>query len=691
MKIVTLNKKIRSDFIYDRILKKNLEAILKDYTERLQDAEKNRLIAPKNGTSIKISDSADSRVVSIGVKGNSVQNTTKGYQLLNIPDNVMTVSGVTITIKNGIINFNGTATANVYKIIVSDVAIQSETNQQITFVRNRVPDASIAPPYFLLTIDGTEYNMNNQSSHIDYRTISGKIVTSLKVSITSGQTFNNVITNPLIYIGDYDSSKIFENYTGEIASPNANYEQPILSSGDDKNLFDTDTLIIPRTSRGIEISINSDKSIKLKGTATQNNLYFSADDSNKTLIKKGTYIFTSNTSYLIQLQMKKATSGTTFTVNRGSTITLDEDSYIYNGLIYTVNGTSYDEDVYLKFQEGLIATPYSPYGMGSISEKIVGKQLFQNEYIPIPSNTINAFLKKGTYTIATCDGISFNKNVYIKLFDKSQNIVTTSGHITSVGTTLLFSSSSYSYYGAAGVSYFYFTLDDDYYLSIGLLNSDNTRQVMLVKGQELERNYQAHQEQTYTIPTQQPMRSIGTVRDEFLEGENIERHNLISVAFDGSDDESWSNQFGESLFGINLTNKKINASSLAYCNYFIFHNVQSGLNNNLAHGEFSIQIGTTDTLYIKNTDFTTIADFKNWLKTHHIEVIYQLETPQDLPCTDKQVTAIESFLKARTYKNVTNIYSEDEVPAYIDMTYVRDNETVINNLETRIETLESEG
>ena len=66
-------------------------------------------------------------------------------------------------------------------------------------------------------------------------------------------------------------------------------------------------------------------------------------------------------------------------------------------------------------------TPDSPQTIHSVSGdnviEVCGKQFFRDEYIGTPGNTINAVLKKGTYTIATCDSNQMGTNIYFKLFD----------------------------------------------------------------------------------------------------------------------------------------------------------------------------------------------------------------------------------------------------------------------------------
>ena len=135
---------------------------------------------------------------------------------------------------------------------------------------------------------------------------------------------------------------------------------------------------------------------------------------------------------------------------------------------------------------------------GDNTINVCGKQLFQSTYIQAPGSTKNAVLNAGTYTLSTCDSNTFASNIYFKLYDNNGNIITTSGHLTST-TSLSFSSTSYAYYGGAGVSKITFTLDANYQLNIGLLNADGTRQVMLVIGSEIIRTYEPYQSQTYPI------------------------------------------------------------------------------------------------------------------------------------------------------------------------------------------------
>jgi len=65
-------------------------------------------------------------------------------------------------------------------------------------------------------------------------------------------------------------------------------------------------------------------------------------------------------------------------------------------------------------------------------------------------------------------------------------------------------------------------------------------------------------------------------------------------------------------------------------------------------------------------------------------LVYKLaeETTEDF--TEEQKTAWEQIKKARTYKNVTHISSEDETPANVEIEYVQDTKTYIDNKVTAL-------
>lgn len=115
------------------------------------------------------------------------------------------------------------------------------------------------------------------------------------------------------------------------------------------------------------------------------------------------------------------------------------------------------------------------------------------------------------------------------------------------------------------------------------------------------------QSQSYTIPCQQPMRSIGEVRDEFIKQDGLwyEKHNIGVI----------ENYNGETI--------------------------------------------TTD--FISTTGSLSTGAF----------VQYVLDDANYIECTQEQIEALESIIRAYTYEPITNINSTDETPAYLNITYYK--------------------
>lgn len=185
--------------------------------------------------------------------------------------------------------------------------------------------------------------------------------------------------------------------------------------------------------------------------------------------------------------------------------------------------------------------------------------------------------------------------------------------------------------------------------------------------------YTAHQEQTYTIPVQQPFRSIGDVRDEFIKvnGEWKERHNIGSAILDGT--QGTFSKPSTNRFNIDnaitdymhKNNETTYVSNLYECYNQKYNNADfNTLVSNVNYGlNFSSGAGASN-IRIKDTRYDNIDDFKTWLSNNNLKIIYELETPTDLPCTEEQIAILENLPKS--YNEQTNIYSLDVTPAYIE-------------------------
>lgn len=252
-----------------------------------------------------------------------------------------------------------------------------------------------------------------------------------------------------------------------------------------------------KSSNHISFTYDTNGGITADGTSTGDafSMFTNESTSYQFTLQAGTYTLSGATVDIrLQLNNSSGSNVAQTTYNTTSvTFTIEEETVVFLRAYVPNAKTLNNETIYPMLESGSTVHEWEAYGYkvtGDNTIEINGIQLFEDEYIPVPADAnINAHLKQGTYTIATCDGNNWGKNIYFRLFQNDTK-VTTSGHLIAQGFT--FSTNSRSYYGGETQSAVTFTIDDDYTVAIGLLESDNTRQVMLVVGENIVRTYEPY-------------------------------------------------------------------------------------------------------------------------------------------------------------------------------------------------------
>lgn len=441
-------------------------------------------------------------------------------------------------------------------------------------------------------------------------------------------------------------------------TPTPTNEVPILSAGDDINLFDYENAIAKtgyaKNASGTEISTGSGNYTTSFTEVLPNTTYTLSADLTSAIIRF--YFYDANKNWISR--------------SDGYTVSSSNNVYIFttpNNCYYIQfqNVKNYARNDKAKLEKGNVATSYSPYGMGSISEKIVNKNLFDGQnpvyvngkilndsgteindasggytkmYIPVKSNT--------TYTVS---GLSSSGSKRIYYFDKNKTFISRTGTIAQSYNT--FTTPANCYY-----------IDIQYYITG---NDFTTYQLEL---SSTATDFVAHAEQTYTIPCQQPMRSIGTVRDEFIKvnGNWFERHNIGQKILNGTETVNYYSVTQGSLFRVSIA--KSISDTIPYSNYYKgLINGVSRTNNTFYYNKAASTL--QDKFDFVDNRYTNAQDFSNWIATQYtngnpVYIDYILETPQDLPCTAEQIAILENLPKS--YNEQTNIYSLDVTPAYFD-------------------------
>lgn len=240
-----------------------------------------------------------------------------------------------------------------------------------------------------------------------------------------------------------------------------------------------------------------------------------------------------------------------------------------------------------------------------------------------------------------------------------------------------------------------------------LVNNNGYTEEEIRSGIQVEYNsipteFVQHQEQLFTVPIQQPFRAIGDIRDTFVkaDGKWYERHYIKEYEFTGADSDAYYfNADNDNTLAVNLhPNNESNiafkyASAIsAYCNKFEYGNLISDkeqiyitgaiVTDNGYYGNIRLYLSKTRLKsYSESLTTTKKVDLvKEWLKDNPFIVNYISREPVDIECTTKQSAILDKIEKeAKTYKNITHIYSTDEVSANVELTYKKDIETLFAN------------
>ena len=387
--------------------------------QKLESANKEQF-ATASGDYITATDSVDGKLVELGIKGNSFQQTYSGKNLLVYPytDTTKVDSGVTFTDNgDGSVTINGTNTTDNWLYFWLFGSTTSEESKRenlygkqlvVSGLKNAV--GSIKLESYYKTTDGKEYWVKPTGNDNDYFTItypskSEVALMNLAIVIYPNGVVNNVTVKPMIRLAtEIDSS--YEPYVGGIPSPNPEYPQTINSVGDDgslvvkscgKNLAKNANLSTSLTSREVTFVTKSDGTIVVNGTPTQatDNWVWCTGNSNF-LLRKGKYLWTGcptndgSNKYRLLLRNVEKPWKENNDYGNGVTFELTEDKafcffvgisygYVANNLTFKPmlrrcddNWIPYGDDLYEPYHETTTTIPLSEplRSIGDIKDEI---------------------------------------------------------------------------------------------------------------------------------------------------------------------------------------------------------------------------------------------------------------------------------------------------------------------------------
>lgn len=691
-------KKLDLLFNYDDTsIKKEIESLderkvdVKDFEKLAEENEflrENQLYGKTSGRNINLQDSAKAHV-NLKLKGSTNQATRSGKNLLNVTATSRTYSeGITITVnKDKSITISGTNTSTKTMLCrLADDFVLSAGDYTLSNKNSSVKNNS----GFIFYDDGNNFPRTNISN----ATFTKDTTIKPYLKINAGVTVNNQTIYPMILKGTYTEETIPE-YEQYGASPSPDYPAKI-ENVEGKNKFD----------------INQEKEI------------FGI------MLYKYSYYLKPNTKYTISSNCSASTTANIYAnsnssnsavyINKNQTIQSDENGYFYilvrfkadasdnstfNLYEKVLNGT-----YYIQLEEGTVATPYVPHD--SLEIKDIGKNLFDcanskiiyNNAITLYerlTNGLKIISSGGQYnmlyflvdsvenlkgkTLTLSSDISFSKDNQLTTFGLYYTDINGGNRKGLVEKGEVASEGKYQVTGQVEED------ENRVYVCIGLrpniasnyAKGDYTIYDNLqVEISETATPYKPYQEQKVDFPLSEGQKLY---KGSYLADDGI-HHKRKQIVLNGT--EGISNVYvntSTTRFGFSLSltpDKKIGLDNVLSthfkCDTTVYYDSQTqvGICGNAKNVN----------IYIRVNGNITADEFKTWLATQYangtpVIVEYELATEEIVPYIEAQQEAWDKIEQLHTYKNVTNIFSDTE----LDIVYVRDLQTVINNLLNKID------
>lgn len=349
----------------------------------------------------------------------------------------------------------------------------------------------------------------------------------------------------------------------------------------------------------------------------------------------------------------------------------------------------------IKIEKGSTATPWSAYETGCVEKKVQNRNFL---YYTAQNQTINGveFLinkdksikVKGTATAITDFYLIGNANTYEDI-GVTGNFKISGCKSNSSSKYMLYIvqkdiNNKLSYYQNVQESInITIKKGDTFRVFIRVLSQITVNDTIFPALQSSDDNnnsiYVESKKQTIVMPVQQEM-----LQGDYIE--DVEHHEWGKYIFTGKETIENIGKSGDiTFFKTSLSNLSdfnyIDDNTVNYmCTHFKAIKVADRFQNNT----FFINIEKKVSLC--SQEITTIDALKAYLKARYdandpVMIYYKLANAIDLELTEAQKAVREQ--KLHTYKNVTNINLSDEL-ASIDVTYKKDLDTILNNLQAQI-------
>lgn len=604
------------------------------------------------------------------IKGGHYQKqTVQSDNLLILEDTTITTNGITLVVKDGVITINGTPTASTNIDFKIKKKLKAGTYWHMV---NRASGSASGNIGFLImkSISSSATTING-SGGANF-TLEEDTEAFYRIWTDKNNTISNVAYKCLISEGS-DSKPWVQ---GIPDSPSLDYPSVIETAGSNANLFDGEL------ESGSLANNSGQNYANAKNTRSKN--YIAVEENTTYVLSdniKGSFIvhaYDENKNWLSMIGAQNYTGQYIF-------VTPPQTSYIR----FRTNET--DLTAKIKLEKGSIATPYSPYGMGSVEIDVVNKNIFDG-------NKAVEFWRGFGAQVEFVENVfkvnAVHQSLYSKAFkiiDEVKNLTLSVGDIINdTGINARVGLCTIKEDGTINnrtVIYQNQTITKNanaIYFDWSKAGAFTVKEIIVsVNENTITNDYVPHQSQTAIMPIQQ----------EMLDGDytaDVEHHEWGKAILSGNEDVIIDGTYsGITQFKIAILNVKKQSNPSEICvlsNYFLgveWNNSWTKNNSIVNRSDNSVRVMTSK--------YTTIDGFKALLKSKYDEgnpvvIYYKLEKPINLELTEEQKTVRDT--KLYTYKNITNINVSDEL-ASVEVEYKKDQDTINKNYENRLAALEA--
>lgn len=629
------------------------------------------------------------------LKGGHKQETRSGKNKIPL-SSAKTINGVNLSVdEKGIYTLSGTATGDCFFSIPLKSVLTADVSRTMSLQILNGTASTTGAFYLAFRIRNSsgvygeaELKYKSGTSKYTTKTITTECATA-EITVVSGTTLNNI--KLAIQLEDGTKATSIEQYG---MMPSTDYPSEIETVGSNVQLFDKDNVnklnAVPDVSSIVANFSGKSFYIKVKSNTTYT-------VSRKIIGSRFVVGTTANLPAAGETIIDRKVN------NEGSSITLTTSKNVnYLVVYYLYNSSENEEEILdnIKIEKGSTATPWSAYGTGCTEIKVQNRNFL---YYTAQNQTINGveFLinkdksikVKGTATTTTDFYLIGNANTYEDV-GVTGNFKISGCKSNSSSKYMLYIvqkdiNNKLSYYPNVQESInITIKKGDTFRVFIRVLSQITVNDTIFPALQLLDDSnsiYVESKEQTIVMPVQQEM-----LQGDYIE--DVEHHEWGKYIFTGKETIENIGKSGDiTFFKTSLSNLSdfnyIDDNTVNYmCTHFKAIKVADRFQNNT----FFINIEKKVSLC--SQEITTIDALKAYLKARYdandpVVIYYKLANAIDLELTEAQKAVREQ--KLHTYKNVTNINLSDEL-ASIDVTYKKDLDTILNNLQAQIITNASE-